>query len=233
MLDPEKAFSSENYQEVNRVRLDHLASLGLDLEGRTVLELGAGIGDLTQFFIDRGCAVTSTEGRPENLAVLQRRFPSIDTMLLDLENPPRRSPFPEPFDIVFAYGILYHLGNPEQALTYMSNRTGGMLLVETHVSFGDKDLVHYCDDVLHDPTQSVSGQACRPTRQWIFNRLSEQFEHVYMPVTQPAHPRLYPENWRKRPDGKPLARAVFVASRTPLGSPQLVGRVPMEQKRLT
>jgi SAM-dependent methyltransferase len=232
MLDPEKAFSSENYQTVNRVRLEHLASLGLDLERKTVLELGAGIGDLTQFFIDRGCAVTSTEGRPENLVVLQRRFPGIDTMLLDLEKPPRRSPFPEPFDVVFAYGILYHLGNPEQALTYMAHRTRGTLLVETHVSFGDKDLVHYCDDVLHDPTQSVSGQACRPTRRWIFNRLSERFEHVYMPTTQPNYPRLYPENWQKRPAGKPLGRAVFVASRTPIDNPLLVADVPMEQKRI-
>ena len=232
MLDPEKAFSSENYQKVNRVRLEHLASLGLDLKDKTVLELGAGIGDLTQLFIERDCSVTSTEGRLENLTVLQQRFPDIDTMLLDLEKPPRRSPFAEPFDVVFAYGILYHLGNPEQALTYMSNRTGGLLLVETHVSFGDKDMVHFCDDVLHDPTQSVSGQACRPTRQWIFNRLKERFAHVYMPTTQPNHPRLYPENWNNKPTGKPLARAVFVASRAPIDSHLLVNHVPMEQKRL-
>jgi len=232
MLEPEKAFSSENYQRVNRARLDHLESLGLDLESKTVLEVGAGIGDLTQFFIDRGCSVTSTEGRPSNYDVLKKRFPEIDTMVLDLENTPKTCPFSEKFDIVFAYGILYHLGNPAQALKYLSELTKGILLVETHVAFGEMDEVKQCEDILHDPTQSVSGKACRPTRQWVFNRLSEAFDHVYLPITQPNHPRLYPENWKTIPKGKPLARAVFVASREKLSNPRLVSSVPMEQKRL-
>ena len=35
---------------LNEARLRHLASLGLLLEGKTVLEVGAGIGLLTHFF---------------------------------------------------------------------------------------------------------------------------------------------------------------------------------------
>ena len=38
---------SENYLRINGRRLEHLASLGLPLDGRTVLEVGAGLGDLT------------------------------------------------------------------------------------------------------------------------------------------------------------------------------------------
>jgi 16S rRNA A1518/A1519 N6-dimethyltransferase RsmA/KsgA/DIM1 with predicted DNA glycosylase/AP lyase activity len=46
-------FHSNHYLRMNQRRLEHLASLGLPLSGRTVLELGAGIGDLSTFFLDR------------------------------------------------------------------------------------------------------------------------------------------------------------------------------------
>ena len=63
----------------------HLASLGLSLEGRRVLEVGAGVGHLSGFFLERGCDLVVTEGRPENVAELRRRFPNIEA-----ERPRRR-----------------------------------------------------------------------------------------------------------------------------------------------
>ena len=60
-------FHSNNYLRINQRRLEHLVSLGLPLSGRTVLELGAGIGDLSTFFRDRDNEVTSVEARPENI----------------------------------------------------------------------------------------------------------------------------------------------------------------------
>src|SRR5256885_5811027 len=59
-------FHGVNYLRHNARRQEHLASLGLQLSGRSVLELGAGIGDHTTFFLDRGCEVTSVEPRLEN-----------------------------------------------------------------------------------------------------------------------------------------------------------------------
>jgi len=50
-------------------------------------EVGAGIGDHTSFFLDRGCSVITTEGRPENLELLRQRYPQLDVRLLDLDNP--------------------------------------------------------------------------------------------------------------------------------------------------
>jgi len=40
-------FHSVGYLRHNARRLEHLNSLGLDISGRSVLELGAGIGDHT------------------------------------------------------------------------------------------------------------------------------------------------------------------------------------------
>ena len=76
-------FTSEHYQRHNRRRQEHLATLGLDLSGRRVLEIGAGIGDHTGFFVDRGCNITSTDGRPDCVTALGNRFPGLKTVLFD------------------------------------------------------------------------------------------------------------------------------------------------------
>lgn len=45
-----KVFHCDEYLRDNQRRLEHLASLGLDIVGKTVLELGAGIGIIQAFF---------------------------------------------------------------------------------------------------------------------------------------------------------------------------------------
>src|ERR1700740_1455139 len=70
-------FKSFRYQRMNQRRLEHLAMLRLPIERRTVLELGAGVGSLTSFFLDRDCTVTSVEPRPENVDVLRKRYEGI------------------------------------------------------------------------------------------------------------------------------------------------------------
>ena len=64
-----KGFKNPQYQRHNSRRLEHLASLGLDLHGKSVLELGAGVGDHATFFLDRDCTLTSLEPRPENCKI--------------------------------------------------------------------------------------------------------------------------------------------------------------------
>lgn len=59
----------------------------MDLAGATVLEVGAGIGDHTSFFLDRGCQVVSTEAREDNLDILRTRYPNIQIKHLDTEAP--------------------------------------------------------------------------------------------------------------------------------------------------
>src|SRR5258706_7389962 len=63
-------FRSLGYLRHNQRRQEHLASLGLELADRSVLELGAGVGDHTTFFLDLGCTVTAVEPRPHYRPVL-------------------------------------------------------------------------------------------------------------------------------------------------------------------
>ena len=76
-VSAETAFHYEGYLRLNQRRLEHLASLRLPIGGKTVLEVGAGVGDHTSFFIDRSCIVTATDGRASNIAILQKRYPTV------------------------------------------------------------------------------------------------------------------------------------------------------------
>ena len=225
-MDPKEVFWSSHYLRHNQRRQEHLASLGLPLPGRRVLETGAGIGDHTSFFLDRGCAVVVTEAQEQNLAILRERYPSLDVRHLDLDAPP---PDPIDVDLVYSFGTLYHLERPAEAIAWMARCAKDMLLMETCVAAGDHDELYPFDEVAGAPENAVRGHGCRPTRGWIRRELSNSFAHVYMPVTQPWHEE-FPLDWsRAELAEKALIRSVFVASRKPLKSALLTESVPMSQ----
>jgi len=221
-------FWSTHYTRHNQRRQEHLASLNLPLAGRSVLETGAGLGDHTSFFLDRGCTVTVTEARPESVRQLRKRFPGCRVEILDLDHPPADGPR---VDVVYCYGTLYHLEHPADALTFLSRCTDDLLLLETCVSGGEGQYVHPVEEDKYQASQAVSGTGCRPTREWIFARLKEEFPFVYLPRTQPWHTE-FPIEWDDLGfDPSRLTRAVFVGSRTPLNNPELLESIPMRQKR--
>ena len=227
---PFEVFQSHHYLNHNRKRLEHLASLGLDIAFSSVLELGAGIGDHTGFFLERGCEVLSTEPRLENLRILQSRHQRVCTLNLDLENPPQN--LKDLFDIVYCYGLLYHLSTPAKAIEFMAQHCRKLLLLETCVSFGDGEDINVCDEYALDATQSISGKGCRPTRKWVYNRLKEYFKFVYMPITQPNHEE-FPIDWSESPSSSSgLIRSIFIASRCKLDNPLLVEEIPIKQKKI-
>ncbi len=224
-VDPRRRFHSPHYRAHNRARLEHLASLGLPLEGASVLEVGAGIGDHSGFFLERGCRLTITDGRPDNLAVARARYPEVETRVLDLDAE-------EPqvggrFDVVCCYGLLYHLAHPGRALETLASHCDSMMLVETCVFPGQGDFVRMHREPSEVLENAVSGLGCRPTRRWVFRELSRHFEWVYVPKTQPDHPE-FPLDWTVAPPNPWLVRSVFVASRRSLDaellSPRLLDR---------
>lgn len=228
-MDPLAQFGSPSYQRHNARRQEHLSSLNLPLHDRSVLEVGAGIGDHTSFFLDRGCTVTATEAREQNLTVLRQRFPNLDVRQLDVDRPDAAE-ITESFDIVYCYGLLYHLSQPAEAIAFLSARCRDLLLLETCVSVGEEDELVSLEEDVQNPTQSYCGSGCRPTRRWVFNRLQEHFAHVYLPTTQPWHEQ-FPIDWSATPEPGTLVRAVFVASHDKINDPHLVPSIPMTQDR--
>jgi SAM-dependent methyltransferase len=210
-----ESFDTDAALQINEARLTHLASLELPLDGRRVLEVGAGVGRLTGFFVNRGCSVVVTEARLENVAELHRRLPTVDAREADVEESLEGL---GRFDVVFCYGLLYHLESPLRALRNMAAVCDDLLLIETMVC-DSRDAVLRLEDETKSVNQALRGLAHRPSPSYLaiaLNRVG--FDHVYAATDPPDHPD-YRFSWLDNMDtgrNGALLRGVFVASRTPL-----------------
>jgi SAM-dependent methyltransferase len=218
----EQSFETEAARQINRARLQHLASLGLPLDGRTVLDVGGGPGHLAQFFVERGCRVVSTDARDENVERARALYPQLDVRLLDVERPDDVAALGR-FDVVFCYGLLYHLENPLLALRSLAAATTDLLLLETMVCDAESPVL-LLDDETSSWNQALRGLGNRPSPSWVAMAMDRVgMEHVYAPTTRPDFPD-YHFGWRNdlawSREGNPL-RCTFVASRLPLDSDRL------------
>lgn len=234
VADPRQDFHSFWYLNHTFRVLEHLASLNLDLRNKKILEVSAGIGDFTTFFLDRGCTVSATDSRPQNLAMMKWRFENdkrVKIHFLDMEYPGTSDlPPKEKYDIVFNYGLLYHLANPQQSIEFLVPFAKDMFMLETCVSPGTDEAINLVKEEKAHFSQAMHGTGCRPTRPWIYNQLKRYFPHVYMPKTQPNW-KNFPIDWEAKDTGGPLTRAIFIATRAPLNNPLLAEEIPMKQER--
>ena len=171
----------------------------------------------------------ATDVREENVEVIRQRFAQkqgFTSATLDLENFDARAL--GTFDVVFCYGVLYHLARPQAALAALAQICSGTLLLETCVSYGESEAINPIAEDAANPSQAMRGEGCRPTRAWVLARLREHFAHVYVPETQPAYPE-FPLDWTRRDPSVVLHRAVFIASRTPIDSAALATHLPLYQ----
>jgi hypothetical protein len=234
MNSPERVFHSLRYLRSNSRRLEHLARLELPIASRSVLEIGAGIGDLTSFFLDRGCTVTSTEPRAENVATFRTRFTEdplwpperLHIVQSDVES--LKANGVGAHQVVFCYQVLNQTGDPEPLLEMMSELCTELLLLECATLSGrdrHREVLERRTGDANDPGGSLDGRGCVPSRPWIFSRLKRLFEHVYMPLEQPAFDR-FKTDWRTDSEGRAQHRAIFIASRSPLQNSLLVENIP-------
>ena len=231
-----QTFRNPYYLRHNRRRQEHLATLGLDLRDRRVLEVGAGVGDHTTYFLDRGCSVLAIEPRYENCVVFAQTMHELraqgceavkrcDLVNCDVES--LGEYVSGNFDVVYCYGVLYHVADPQAVLQSLAARCTDLFLLETVVRFGAQESM---DPVYEDyrlPSQSIHGGGNRPTRPWLFKQLKTLFAHVYVPRTQPAHEE-FPTDWVDASSyrGNEFTRAIFIASRRPISNPVLLDHLP-------
>jgi FkbM family methyltransferase len=226
MNSPFDVFLEPEAQSINRARLAHLSSLGLDIDGKRVLEVGAGIGLRTEFFEARRCDVLSTDGAPTNVAEMMRRWPHRKFGVLDLDRPIDLRDLGR-FEVVFCYGTLNHLRDPDGSLARLAAVCSGMILLETIVSRGEYAELN---PVVEPPTanHAVSGIGCRPTRPWVMSALRRHFGHAYTTLNQPDYPDFVTDWSVVSHDGN--LRAVFVGSRPALTLPTLSAALPVRHR---
>jgi hypothetical protein len=206
---------------------------------KSVLEVGAGVGDHTPYFLDRDCSVVSLEARGENCQLFAESMQALKDSgydkasrwkLVQGDIESLNGARTGKFDVVYCYGLLYHLEDPGAALSAMAARCLDLLLLESCVSFGGHEALNPISERQSDPTQSFRGGGCRPTRPWIMNELKTLFAHVYVPRTQPAHEE-FPLDWTGEQPLDRLTRATFVASRRKIVNEQLLDFLPERYTR--
>jgi len=225
------SFDRQIAQKINIKRLDHLASLGLDLYKKKVLEVGSGIGFLTKFFEKLNCNILSTEAREENYLEHRIRYPYRNVEFADLSQIDSHEKFGR-FDVIFCYGTLYHLKDPSLCIKILSEICDKYFLLETCVNSIDNDDINLVLENTSDFTQSFTGLGCRPARDWILKELKKYFPYVYITKTQPDYTD-FCTKWPNKNTKLANTRAIFVASREPLNLADLSEEIVNIQTRIS
>jgi len=230
-------FNSPNYQAINAARLKHLSQLPLELEQQSVLELGSGPGDLTAFWLDRQCCITRIDARPENIrAAALKHHCSLQWSGFVYELPHKIAPDNTSYDLVIAYGVLYHLQDPLCLLHAVAAMKPRQFVLETCVTSESSTEssgypLYRCGEQATDGSQSVTGVGCRPDRRWLWKKLQALFKYVYCSRHQPNHPE-FPLNWEASPinNSTRLTRMVFICSSEPINSNLITESLPVRQQ---
>ena len=222
---PGRAFDVPHYEDVTRCRLEHLRLMNLPVSGKRVLDLGAGIGRLAEFFAEQGCDVFCVDARPENIQKLRELYPDRKSAVVDLEKDDLKTL--GEFEIVFCYGLLYHVVDVLGTLRRASAVCREMMLIETCVAPIHANALFLVQENPRDVTQAMCGFGSRPSPAYVTTCLELcGFAHVYAPRKLPDHPQFQYKmlenagRWRREPN----TRDIFIASRQPLDNENLVLR---------
>jgi len=223
-----RIFGEPGYLAMVRAEKAHLVSLKLNWDNKSALEVGAGIGEHTSFLLDRNCVVTTSDGREDNTAILQRRWGHRTRVRKwDVENVQDYDA--SRYEILHVYGLLYHLKEPALAIKLLSRLCTNFMVLSTCVQSTDGESEFMLAEDPADLRNSVNGYGVRPSRQWVFNELLCHFPYAYYTTTQPNHTD-YPLEFKTPKLG--LTRAVFVASHTSLSNSSLSTLKPDVYERI-
>jgi hypothetical protein len=128
------------------------------------------------------------------------------------------------FDLVYCYGLLYHVGNPLEVLARMASVCSDKILLETCVSKDVGETLHLVQDSGSN-NSSYTGSGCRPSRAWILASLRQLWGYGYISVTQPNFSDFILD-WDSQ-NGP--TRSIFVGSRSPVNLTTLT-TVPLQRQ---
>ena len=174
---PSWHFENEVYIESRRTQLAVLFSgiIPQSFEGKSVLEIGCGHGHLGAELEKLGATVVSVDGREGNIHQLRKKFPNREAHVCDACSPELEQY--GPVDIVFAFGLLYHLPKPVEFLRACSKLADILLLETAVVDAKEPEIVWMKDGKFYD--QSIHQRGCRPSPSWVEEQLSSNgYQHI-------------------------------------------------------
>jgi SAM-dependent methyltransferase len=217
-LSAQRIFDAKHYELLNSSRAAVVSKLLLETKGplglQTTVDVGCGLGYFSGLLMSLGFEVTSVDGRRENVEEAKRRYPGAKFRQCNAEDPGLKEL--GQFDLVFCFGLLYHLENPLLAIRHLHEMTRKLLLVEGVIFPGEEPTMALVDEERHED-QGLSHIAFYPTEACLIKMLYRSgFSHVYGFARQPDHP-----DYQAGPNSRRV-RTTLVASRGPLASELLV-----------
>lgn len=131
------------------------------MQGKKVLDLGCGYGDIGGALYRLGADVTALDARQDNLKIVSKKFPGIKTIKADLD---RSWPFPgNKFDLILDLDVVPYLLDYESHLRAVCGSTSHLVLELTVCDSPDenKSIQVIEGKAAHD--MSFNGHGCRPT----------------------------------------------------------------------
>jgi SAM-dependent methyltransferase len=181
-----------------------------ELNLRTALDLGCGVGHFSAMLRELGLQVTAVDARPDNIAEARSRISGVDFRVADVEDPSLAAL--GTFDLVVCFGLLYHLENPLRALRNIHALSGKLMLLESISVEGENPFLFLLDEPPGDD-QSLRAVSCYPSEGAIIKMAYRAgFPHVYRFRELPDHEDFRPVVGRAR------VRTVIAASIPPLNS---------------
>jgi SAM-dependent methyltransferase len=209
-------FDERFYVEINQARWSTAARILDRLPGiRTCLDVGCGPGWFADKLCHRGLAVVGVDGRAELVEEARRRVPNGEFCTADITDREAMKSVPRA-DLVFCFGLLYHLENPFAAVRNLYACASRHLLVETQLA-PDAGPVFRLVSEGENETQGLNFLAVIPTRDALVKMLySAGFGCVERYTGRTEHP-----DFNDLPD-RVHRREIFLASANATGLPDFI-----------
>jgi SAM-dependent methyltransferase len=211
-------FDQEHYDALNAAReetvLQLLPELKKQLNLRTALDLGCGLGHYSEVLHKQGLHVLGVDGRLENVQEARRRYPHLEFRVADAQDPALVEL--GSFDLVFCFGLLYHLENPFRVIRSIAALTSGLALLEGMVYPTPEPAMVLLDErPIED--QGLEHLAFYPSETCLVKMLRRSgLGNCYMPKHMPPHTDFQRGNNGFR------RRTLLAASGAQIDSPSLI-----------
>lgn len=204
-------FDEPWYQDINHARwtvargiIEQLYSNG----ARSCLDVGCGPGWFSEKMVAMGLAVHGVDGRPHVVETARCRVKAASFSVANVEDHAGVLSL-QPADLVFCFGLLYHLENPFAAIRNMFRLTQQVLLIETRLIPREEPLCWLVDERLNE-AQGLHHNALMLTLAALLKMLFRAgFLSVYEYVGKISHEEFY-----ETPD-LPRRRRIVMASKEP------------------
>lgn len=207
---PEILFDKHYYLEINEARWATAEKILSSLPAlKTCIDAGSGPGWFAQQLVNAGLNVFGFDGRPELAAEARLRVPEALFATLDITGNQAAQFLPR-VDLVFCFGLLYHLENPFAAIRNLFECTEEFLLIETQIAPDEGPDCRLISEG-RNMTQGLTYHALIPSRTSLVKMLYiSGFSHVMRYTGRVAH-----DDFIDMPN-KRHRREIFLASRNQL-----------------